>query len=249
MTKAVIMATWDDVPHLRDSDKADMLASFPPYQRDARSKGVPMLGAGAIYPIEENDLRCAPFALPAFWPRAYGLDVGWNMTAAVFGAIDRDNDVLYLYDEHYRAHAEPSTHADAIRRRAGDWMPGVIDPAARGRGQRDGEQLIKDYCDLGLRVTPAVNAVEGGIFEVYKRMTTGRLRVFPNLTNWWMEFRLYRRDLKGNIVKKFDHALDATRYLTISGMPIALIDPHYLRKMGHAPLVTSEYDPLDALDR
>ena len=44
--KYVIMASWDDVPHLTAQAKAELLASIPPYQRDARSRGIPQLGAG-----------------------------------------------------------------------------------------------------------------------------------------------------------------------------------------------------------
>ena len=39
--KFVIMADWDDAPHLSESEKADLLRSSPPYQRDARTKGIP----------------------------------------------------------------------------------------------------------------------------------------------------------------------------------------------------------------
>lgn len=244
MTKAVIMATWDDVPHLNAKDKADMLMSYPPYQRDARSKGVPQLGSGAIYPIPESDLAVEPFDAPAFWPRAYGLDVGWNKTAAVFGAQDREHDVIYILDEYYRGQAEPATHAEAIKRRAGTWMPGAIDPASRGRGQGDGEQLMQSYIDLGLQIHPAINAVEAGIFEVYIRMTTGRLKIAKHLVNLWTEFRLYRRDDKGNVVKKMDHAMDALRYLVMT-IAIATTNPDYLRRMGHGiGGDRGEYDPL-----
>ena len=54
MSRAVIMAGWDDVPHLSEEAKMDLLKSMPPHQRDARSKGVPSLGAGAIYPVSQS---------------------------------------------------------------------------------------------------------------------------------------------------------------------------------------------------
>src|SRR6201986_4312528 len=120
MTKTVITATWDDVPHLTAAQKADQLASYPPYQRDARSKGIPQLGSGAIYPVPESEIVVDPFELPLDLPRGYGLDVGWNRTAAVWGAHDRDTDAVYLWSEHYRGQAEPSVHAAAIRARGED---------------------------------------------------------------------------------------------------------------------------------
>lgn len=69
------------------------------------------------------------------------------------------------------------------------------------------------YRELGLDLTEADNAVEAGIYEILMRLTTGRLKVFKSLQNWFAEFRLYRRDEKGRVVKDRDHLLDATRYL------------------------------------
>lgn len=216
-SKFVVMATWDDAPHLSEEVKKELWNSIPPFQRDARSKGIPQLGSGAIYPIPESDFVIDPFDIPAHWPRAYGMDVGWNRTAVPWGAIDRETDTLYLYSEHYRGQAEPVIHAQSIKAR-GDWIPGVIDPAARGRGQRDGQQLLQSYIDLGLDIEVALNGVESGILEVWQRLSSGRLKVFRNMTNWLGEYRLYRRDEKGQVVKTNDHLMDATRYLVMSGI-------------------------------
>ncbi len=213
--KFVVSATWDDVPHLSKKSKEELWASIPPYQRDARSKGVPQLGAGAIYPVPESEIIVPPFAIPKHYQRAYGMDVGWNRTAAIWGAKDRETGITYLYSEHYRGQAEPSVHAEAVRGR-GKWVQGAIDPAARGRGQKDGEQLLENYVDLGLDLIPATNAREAGIYEVWQALSSGQLKVFSNLTNWLAEYRIYRRDEKGRVVKENDHAMDATRYLKAS---------------------------------
>lgn len=223
-SRAVVTCGWDDVPHLDDGIKREMLAKLPPHQRDARTKGVPSLGSGAIYPVAESEIVVEDFALPDHWPRAYGMDVGWNRTAVVWGALDRESDTLYLYSTHYRGQAEPSVHADAVRAR-GDWIPGAIDPASRGRSQKDGEQLLQNYTDLGLDLTPAINAVEAGIYEVWQRLSSGRLKVFRSLGDWLGEYRLYRRDDKGRVVKQNDHLMDATRYLAMSGIDLARTKP------------------------
>jgi phage terminase large subunit-like protein len=209
--KALVMAGWDDVPHLGQSEKARMLAETPPHLRDARSKGIPSLGAGAIYPVPESEIVVPDMPIPPHWLRLYALDVGWNRTAALWGAWDVENDVIYLVAEHYRGQAEPSIHADAIKAK-GD-IPGVIDPAARGRSQKDGEQLFQTYKELGLNLRLAVNGVESGIYEVWQRFSTGRLKVFASLNNLRTEYRLYRRDEKGRIVKENDHLMDDMRYL------------------------------------
>lgn len=223
-SKFVVMATWDDVPHLDDEVKKELWNSIPPFQRDARSKGVPQLGAGAIYPVPESDIVIPNFDIPAHWPRVYGMDVGWNRTAAIWGAIDRETNTTYLYSEHYRGQAEPIIHVDSIKGR-GEWIPGVIDPAARGRNQKDGDQLLQQYTELGLELQTAINAREAGLYAVWQRMSGGKLKVFKSLGNWLSEFRLYRRDEKGNVVKENDHLMDATRYLVVSGLQVATTEP------------------------
>lgn len=217
--KFALQATWDDVPHLTEQAKAELLASIPPYQREARSKGVPQLGSGAIYQISESDIVVPDFEIPAHFPRAYGLDVGWKKTAAVWGARDNETGIVYLYSEHYVGMQQPSLHAEAIRSR-GDWIPGVIDPAAQGRTQTDGAQLIELYRQHGLQLQPAVNAVEAGLYMVWQMMSAGKLKVFASLGNWLSEFRLYARDKDGKVIKANDHLMDATRYLAVSGLEL-----------------------------
>ncbi len=211
-SKFVVMATWDDAPHLSQSEKNELYASIPPFQRDARSKGIPQLGAGAIYPVPESSLLVEPFPIPEHWPRGFGMDVGWNFTAAVWGALNRESGTLYLYHGYKRGQVEPDVHASSIQA-PGKWIPGFIDPASQGSSQRDGTQLLQEYRNLGLNLEPANNAVEAGIFACWQLMVSGKLKVFRGMDQWLEEFRIYRRDEKGKIVKANDHLMDATRYL------------------------------------
>lgn len=223
----VIMATWDDVPHLSDEVKRELWASIPPFQRDARSKGIPQLGAGAIYPIPESDITVQPFVIPKDWLWAYGLDVGWNRTAAVWGVENPKSGERFLVSEHYRGQAEPVVHAEGIKAR-GSWIPGVIDPAARGRSQKDGSKLITEYRGQGLDLASANNAVETGLLRMWQDLSVGRLKVFAPLSNWFAEYRLYRRDEDGKVVKENDHLMDASRYLNMSGWQRAAANPQFI---------------------
>lgn len=220
----VVNAGWDDAPHLTDEMKDAMLSRIPAFQRDARSKGLPQLGAGLIYPVPESEYVVDDFELPPHWLRTYGLDVGWNWTAAIHAAYDREADIWYLYREYKRGEAEPSIHAEAVRA-PGAWIHGVIDPAASGRSQTDGKRLIEMYRDRGLILTPYDNSVETGTYQVWERLSTGRLKVFRSLTQWQREQGLYRRDEKGRIVKENDHLMDATRGVVMSGRPVAKAVP------------------------
>jgi hypothetical protein len=243
--KFTMNAGWNHVPHLSEEQKREELARIQPFQRKARSEGIPTLGAGAIYPVPEEIILCDPFDIPDYFHQCYGLDVGWNRTAAVWGGIDTNTDILYLYSEHYVGEAEPPIHTAAIRAR-GAWIPGVIDPASRGRGQRDGARLLKDYQELGLDLHVSENALESGIYEVWTRMSTGRLKVFRTLANWIGEFRFYQRDDKGKVKDgQNDHLMDATRYLVLSGLARAIVRPANMwRRTPGTAQHQFNYDPM-----
>lgn len=223
----MIQIGWDDCPHLSEADRAELWESVPAHQRDARAKGIPMLGAGAIYQIPTEHFVIDPLPrIPPHWPRAYGLDVGWNRTAAVWGALDRESDVVYLYSEHYQGNAPPQVHADAIKSR-GYWIPGAIDPASAGSGQIDGRQVLKEYQQLDLLLFPADNAVEAGILAIQRRLEAGKLKVYNTLRNWIAEYQIYRREEKppNRPVKENDHLMDASRYLMLTGLALATVEP------------------------
>jgi hypothetical protein len=57
------------------------------------------------------------------------------------------------------------------------------------------------------------------------RLSTGRFKIFKSCTNWLYEYRLYRRDEKGRIVKENDHAMDESRYFVVSGIERMKVKP------------------------
>jgi phage terminase large subunit-like protein len=227
-SRFIVNITWEDAPHLTEKDKREILDACLPHERDARSKGIPAIGSGRVYPLPEEDLLVADFPIPDYFFRAGAFDPGWNNTAAVWGAYDGDNDIWYLYSEYKRQQAEPVVHASSILSR-GDWIPFVGDPASRASSQKDGEKLIDEYNRLKLKLSIADNAVEAGILDVYTRMTTGRLKIFKSLSMLLEEFRIYRRDKNGKIVKDRDHLMDCIRYLIRSGRQVAKQVPTDIR--------------------
>ena len=206
----VVFCDWSEVPHLSEQEKADLITRIPAFQRDARTKGIPALGSGAIYQVPEVDISVKDFDIPKHWPRWFALDTGWDATAAVWGAFDRETGVIYLYSVYKRGQAEPTIHAAGVRAR-GSWIPGVGDAAAINN--HDGRQFLDIYRELGLDLALADKAVEAGIQAVWELMSAGRLKVFGSCGLWFDEFRIYRRDDKGRIVKHNDHLMDCTRYL------------------------------------
>lgn len=213
-----IQAGWDDVPHLTDKAKADMLATYPEHERDARSKGVPMLGSGAVFPIAEDRIVCDPVAIPEHWPQIVGLDYGWeHPTAAACLAWDRDADCLYVTKAYRRAKEVPAIHAAAIKC-WGEWIPVSWPHDGLQHDKGSGQQLKAIYASHGLNMLPEMatheeggNGVEAGIADMLERMRTDRFKVFRGLNDWLSEFRTYHRK-DGLIVKEYDDLMSATRY-------------------------------------
>ena len=214
--KKVVNAGWDDVPHLDEDWKMQRLSSYSTHERDARTKGYPTKGSGAIYPVDEKQIVVEPFLIPEYWKRAFGMDFGWvHPTAIIWGAQDPESKIIYLYSEHSLSRSVPPIHAEAVKQR-GAWIRGACDPAGGGSSQRDGSMLIDEYLLLGLDVTPSPggpNSKEPRISRVLTLMESGQLKVFSTLSKWLDEFRIYRRDENGKIVKDKDDLMDATQYL------------------------------------
>jgi hypothetical protein len=169
-----------------------------------------------IYAVAESEIAIDPIKIESHWPCVYGMDVRWNGTAALWGALDPTSDIQYLCSEHYQGDAHPAVHAPGISAR-GKSIPGVIDVQAGGRTQRDGWRLLQQYRDLGLDLEAAENSEQSGIYEVLQRMSSGRLKVFRTLENFFHEIRLYRRDEHGQVVKQNDRLMDCLRCLCLSG--------------------------------
>ncbi len=63
-SRYMVNAGWDDVPHLGEKTKKELLESTLPHLQDARSKGTPSLGAGAVWPIPLSEILVDPFEIP-----------------------------------------------------------------------------------------------------------------------------------------------------------------------------------------
>lgn len=226
-SKYLVMAGWDHVPHLTEKTKSELLASTPSHLRKARSQGIPALDGGAIYPVDEDSIKFNLFAFPAHWPRICGIDFGWDHpTAVAWMAWDRDTDTTYLYDTYRMAQKTPVTHAAAIKTR-GIWIPTAWPADGLQTEKGTGIQLAEQYRTQGVNMLhePAQMAeadvegetrvsrvsVEAGISEILESMGLGTFKVAAHLSDWWDEFRLYRRK-DGKVVKVGDDLMDATRY-------------------------------------
>jgi len=210
--------TIDDVQHYSDEEKARIIASYPAHELEARTKGIPVLGSGRIFPVTEELIVCEAREFPSHWPRIGGMDFGWDHPfAAVELVWDRDSDVVYVAKTHRLREATPVLHAAAIR----PW--GNLLWAWPRDGRREtlegaGIALAAQYKAQGLDMLHEHSqfedgsvSVEAGLMDMLARMQTGRFKVFKHLLDWLEEFRLYHRK-DGKVVKEGDDLLAATRY-------------------------------------
>ncbi len=218
-TKALIQAGWDDVPHLTEKDKAELTAGLRPHEIDARSKGKPSLGSGAVFPVDETKIKIDPIAIPAHWVQIGGMDFGWDHpTAAVKLAWDRDQDIIYVVDEYREAQRPALEHAALIRAAFGEWLPMAWPHDGHQHDKGSGEVLADQYRAHGLKMLSEMasfdeggNSVEAGLQDMLDRMISGRWKVFSTCTMWFEEFRIYHRK-DGKLVKLRDDLISASRY-------------------------------------
>lgn len=216
--RTVTTMTIDDADHYSAEERARIIASYPAHEREARTKGIPSLGSGRIFPVSEESITVAPFEIPKHWVRIGGLDFGWDHP---FGAVeiawDRDADIIFVTKEYREREATPLIHSGALKP-WGSWLPWAWPHDGLQHDKGSGEQLAAQYRGHGLNMLPeratfddGTNGVEAGIADMLDRMQTGRWKVFSTCTNWFEEFRLYHRK-DGKIVKERDDVISASRY-------------------------------------
>ena len=210
--------TIDDALHYTPERRKQIIAGYLPHEREARAKGVPILGSGRVFPVEEVLITIPAFRIPPHWPRIAGSDFGWDHPAAgAWLAWDRDTDTVYVYDCYRQREQTAVYHADYFVRK-GKWIP-IAWPADGLQTEKGkGEALKKQYAEHGANMLDkhatdeeGSNSVEAAIQAMLERMQSGRFKVFSHLNDWFEEFRLYHRE-NGKIVAIGEDILSATRY-------------------------------------
>lgn len=116
MTRHVTQMGIEDVDHYTQEERSRIVASYPLHEREARARGVPVLGSGRVFPVAEESLLVEPFEPPPHWTLIGGLDFGWDHPfAAVLLAWDKDEDVVTVMRTHRVRNEVPSAHAAALK--------------------------------------------------------------------------------------------------------------------------------------
>jgi phage terminase large subunit-like protein len=228
--RVCIQMTIEDALHYTPEERAAIIASYPSHERKARALGIPMMGKGQVFPIDEDTIKVTPFHIPRHWAHLIGVDFGWDHPfAAVHVAYDRDADIMYVIKTIRVREQTPVQHAASIRMWTDcNWAPVAWPHDGLQHDKGSGVSLADQYAQQGLNVMAdraqfpdGGNGVEAGVTLMLDRMRTGRLKVFSNCVEWFEEMRMYHRAAKksdptlSEIVKRDDDLLSATRYATM----------------------------------
>jgi hypothetical protein len=212
----------DEAKHFDDEERAIIVAAYPDHQRDARARGMPMLGEGAIFKQKRETIECQVFDIPRHWHVLGGVDFGYgdHPFAAVKIAWDKEADILYLTREFKEKRIEPAMHADCLETWGGDQGLRWCWPHDGMRQWGDSGPIKDVYASKGMRMLhehstfPTRDGTKGGysteaaVQLLLSRMQSGRFKAFSNLDGFWLEVSTYHRK-KGLIVKEHDDLLSA----------------------------------------
>jgi phage terminase large subunit-like protein len=221
--RIVITLPLSSVRHFSDEEKKRRVSGYAVHERDAREKGIPILGSGGVYQFAEEAIREAQIQfIPPHWVKLWGIDFGINHPfAAVLAAWDRDVDCVHILHTVRIADGLPLMHAKAMRDIAAA-VPVAWPHDGHVRDKGSGDELASLYRKQGLSMLGEHATFETGgfsreaaILEITERALTGRFKVASHLSDWFSEFRLYHRK-DGQIVKLEDDLMAATEKIIMA---------------------------------
>ena len=78
MTRFVTHMTIEDVLHIGEEARQEIIDSYEEHEKEARVFGIPALGSGRVFPITEDKILCDPQEIPTHWAQINGLDFGYD---------------------------------------------------------------------------------------------------------------------------------------------------------------------------
>ncbi len=225
MARSVTRMTIYDAFHYDEKTRETLIASYPKHVRRARAMGLPAIGEGAVFPIEDEAITCPGFEIPPHYMELGGLDFGWDHpTAAVRIAFDRDEGTTYLTSTYRKRQTLPLHHAEKLKS-WGKHLPFAWGTEGLQTKLSDNpEQTVKTFRKHGLKMMDRHATfpeggvgVEQGVQQILTDMETGKFKVFAHLSDFLEEKNSYHRARSNDqavakIVKTHDDLIDALRY-------------------------------------
>jgi phage terminase large subunit-like protein len=218
-SSAVYQLHATDNPHVPAEYLRALLSKYGAHERAARERGEFLLLEGRVYEEFSRAIHVIDDQpIPADWPTIVVIDFGTrNPFCALWIALDPKDDVLHVFDEHYRAGWTIQQHAALLQgRRVPDLY--IADPEDAGARLT----LAREH---GISTVPARKDVRAGVNAVAERLALDVVRrphllIHRRCLNTVNEIEGYRwapragreRDAADAPLKANDHAMDALRY-------------------------------------
>lgn len=167
---------------------------------------------GLVYDnFEVRDFDAAKM-VEMFQETFHGLDFGYthDPTAFVSGVVDVENEVIYIYDEHYEKGMSNKMIADMLKRKGYEKTMIIADSAE--------PKSIDEIRSLGVRRIVGAQKGKDSIMTGVQYIQNFRIVIHPKCVNFITEINNYtfQKDRNGKSVNKpiddFNHLQDAFRY-------------------------------------
>lgn len=259
-----MMSIWDLEGVLYTKDQiAAIVAAYPAHERDARSKGIPMMGSGRVFPVSEDIVK-EPWIEPAKmrnWPAIGGCDFGYDhpfahVSCRLEPLSEKAGEfIFHVTTEYKQRQALNSTNAQAMNDRGAEWMPIAWPHDGHQTDKNSGLEVAETFRGMHCRMLhehaqfqQGGYNVETGVMEMLEAMNAGRFKVYEGLVDWFREFLLYHRkppaagskNMAPQIVKFNDDLMSATRYAWMMARHAKVEIP---RLYFNADTAGMDYDP------
>ena len=231
---SMIRATWDDITHIPEEDKAQIRKGIPDYEVATRTYGIPMAGHGRIFPFTRDELvyRDSEVGTLDHLPHLVGIDIGHGFgrdpSAAILVAWDEMKDIIYVRNA-CRESTDTTRDLAKLIVKVEHQCP-VAFPADANRSNMNAETTVAQQLremDIKLLGRPFSNpkGADGkrnnhkmvGIKHISERIREGKLKISSNRCSQLLEeIDQYSYSDTGKVQDGNDHCIDAFRYAVMS---------------------------------
>ena len=230
---AMVRATWDDITHISEADKAENRKNLPDYEVATRTYGVPMAGHGRIFPFTRDEIVYSTIDthINESWDHLIGIDIGHGFgkdpSAVIQVAWDKDADIIYVVRAQKGATDTTRDLARLIVKV--DHQSPVAFPSDANRSSMSSDTNVAQQLreiDINLLSKPFMNpkGADGkknnykapGLKHISERMREGKLKISSGCKALLDEMDQYSYTDTGKIQDGNDHCIDAFRYAVMS---------------------------------
>lgn len=217
--RVIVNMQIEDALHIPPEERQKIIDGYQKHEREARTRGTPILGSGAIFTeSEENVVEQPVRPVPLHWAKLWAIDFGIgedHAFAAVLLLWDRDTDVVHVHHVIKMVGALPINHAAAMKAIGAD-VP-VAWPQDGTAREKSGAVVSSLYKKEGLRMLPDhATFVQGGysteaaVIEIQEREKNGKFKISSTCSDYLEERRFYHRK-DGKIIHVRDDIVSATQ--------------------------------------